>query len=113
MRKCSEKRGFFGGNKFVSAYVERDKKIIKKKIFALTPPAHLIDFYPAQAYLGHKPPGAFQTGSATNRFGLPPRLPPCLLVEDKRGGATGKKSVGAEGPQPKIINHKYRRSGVF
>ncbi len=32
-----EKRGFFGGNKFVNAYVERDKKILKKWIFALTP----------------------------------------------------------------------------
>jgi len=28
---------YFGGKKFVSAYVERDKKILKKWIFALTP----------------------------------------------------------------------------
>jgi len=28
-----EKRGFFGGKKFVNAYVERDKKNFKKWIF--------------------------------------------------------------------------------
>ena len=33
MRVWYEKRGFFGGNKFVSAYVERDKKNLKKWIF--------------------------------------------------------------------------------
>ena len=37
LRKWSEKRAFFGGNKFVNTYMERDKKILKKKIFALTP----------------------------------------------------------------------------
>jgi hypothetical protein len=37
MRVWYEKRGFFGGNKFVSAYVERDKKNLKKWIFALNP----------------------------------------------------------------------------
>jgi len=36
LRKWSEKRGFFGGNKFVAACMERDKKITKKEIFALS-----------------------------------------------------------------------------
>jgi hypothetical protein len=39
-----EKRGFFGGKKFVNTYMERDKKILKEWIFALTPSALLIDF---------------------------------------------------------------------
>jgi hypothetical protein len=32
-----EKREFFGGNKLVNTYMERDKKNIKKKIFAIKP----------------------------------------------------------------------------
>jgi hypothetical protein len=36
LRIYAEKHEFFRGEKLVSAYVERDKKIIKKKIFALS-----------------------------------------------------------------------------
>ena len=38
-----EKRGFFGGNKFVTTYMERDKKKIEKMDFCFCPPAHLIE----------------------------------------------------------------------
>jgi hypothetical protein len=37
LRIWSKKRVFFKGNKFVNTYMERDKKILKKWIFALTP----------------------------------------------------------------------------
>ena len=37
LRKWSEKGGFFGGERLVNGYMERDKKIIKKKIFTLNP----------------------------------------------------------------------------
>ncbi|MBA7678990.1 hypothetical protein ES703_87271 [subsurface metagenome] len=37
LRKWDENRGFFGGNKFVSTYMERDKKNMEKWIFALAP----------------------------------------------------------------------------
>ena len=37
LRIWSKNRVFFGGNKFVNAYVERDKKILDFWIFALTP----------------------------------------------------------------------------
>jgi len=44
LRKWSENYEFFGDNKFVNTYIERDKKIMKAEIFALTPSALLIDF---------------------------------------------------------------------
>jgi hypothetical protein len=37
LRKWSENNGFFEGNKFVNNYTKRDKKIMKKWIFALNP----------------------------------------------------------------------------
>jgi len=40
LRVWYEKGGFFGGNKFVSAYVERDKKKFEKMDFCSYPPAH-------------------------------------------------------------------------
>ena len=45
MRNWRENYGVFGSNKFINDYMERDKKIMKKWIFALIPPAHLIDFF--------------------------------------------------------------------
>jgi hypothetical protein len=38
-----EKRGFFGGNKFVSACVERDKKDFEKMDFCAQLPTFLIE----------------------------------------------------------------------
>jgi predicted permease len=45
-----EKSGFLGWTKFVSAYVERDKKILKNLIFAFALPALLIDFPPTRQH---------------------------------------------------------------
>jgi hypothetical protein len=39
-----KKAVFLGGDKFVSAYLERDKKILKNLIFAFVLPMLLIDF---------------------------------------------------------------------
>jgi len=38
-----EKRGFFGGKKFVNAYVERDKKNFEKMDFCAQLPSLLIE----------------------------------------------------------------------
>ena len=43
LRIWSKIRAIWGWSKFVSAYVERDKKILKNLIFALTPPVYLIE----------------------------------------------------------------------
>ena len=43
LREWSEKHGFFGGNKFVNTYMERDKKIMKLAVFGIPVAAFLIE----------------------------------------------------------------------
>ena len=45
MRIWSKIRAILGWSKFVSAYVERDKKIMKLAVFGVGVAAHLIDFF--------------------------------------------------------------------
>jgi len=41
-------RVFLGWSKFVTAYVERDKKDFEKMDFCAQLPAHLVDFFTAE-----------------------------------------------------------------